>query len=107
MFSESERSIFEYENWDKSKVFVDPAEALRKIKERTLGKFSQSLANINSPDPTVSSEAVDILKDAAIFAFGLKPFDPATGEGWLEYNLIALVSRFNGYLNGLKKNTKL
>lgn len=106
MFSQSERQIFEYRNWDGKPLFADPAEALRRIKEHTKGEFSKAVADLQSLDHETSSAAVELLKGAALYGFSVQPFDVQNGSGWLEAHLLGLIDQFNKYINGLKKNTK-
>lgn len=102
-----DRLVYEYTDWDGVKLFADPTEVLRLIKEKTEGTFSSLVAAMKNfqGDPGKGSESIEKLKEATIYAFGLKPFDRTTGQGWLEPDLIGLISGFNEFINRLKKNT--
>ena len=105
MFSETERQIFKFKDWDGKERFADPAEVLRLMNVQTQGGMEKAMLALGQPMSPEKSEAVEIIVDAGVEAFGVKPFDPATGEGWLEFHMVALVSRFNDWLIGLKKST--
>ena len=107
MFSETERQIFEYANWDGSKKFADPARTLRRFQEATRGGFndllrrSKDVANLAD-----ASQALEAIADAVVYAFEITDgFDAATGKGWMESQILGLGDLFNKYLNGLKKST--
>lgn len=106
MFAENERQIFDYLDWDGTKVYADPASVLRRFKEKTKGQFNTLIKVAADKNPEVSSPAVEQICEAVVYAFDIKKrFDQATGEGWLEMHLLALGDRFNNYINALKKNT--
>lgn len=100
-----ERFVFKYKDWNGADAYADPGETRRRIKEVSGGNLSKAILDMQNGDAQTSSAAVDLLKQSALHGFDLKPFDRATGEGWLEADLIGLIAQFNDYINGLKKNT--
>src|SRR4051812_30779149 len=104
MFDLEKRHIYELPDWDGARMFRDPMRIWRRLREATGGKTGQLISEMRDKDPAVSSQATDALVGAFAFAAELRPFDPATGEGWTEPQLVAAVSDFHVYVNGLKKN---
>lgn len=98
-----ERKIYQFTDWTGKERYADPAAVYRRMLEASKGGITQALKDYQSKDPSVMSPAFEILTEAALFGFELKRFDPETGDGWLEANLIALVIGFNNYLLNLKK----
>jgi hypothetical protein len=106
LFNDKERQIFAYKTWEGKPRLADPSTCLRKFKEATNCEYSKRCEELASPDPKVSSAAIETLCNAALFAFGMEAerFDPDTGHGWTEVQLLTLVSNFNEYIEGLKKS---
>lgn len=106
MFDVTQRQIYEYSNHDGSKRFADPMRVFRKVKEYTSNNFSTLVTDSKNNDPKISSPAMEQLAQCSLFAFDVEHqdlFDPTTGQGWTELQLITLIGNFNDYLASLKK----
>lgn len=78
----------------KAEVYADPFEAYRLVWQYLDGEPNEWIDKRSSPDPETSSRATEKIVQATRYAFGVEPFDPVTGGGLLEDDLIDLLDRF-------------
>ena len=116
MFPDQERSIFSYAVRDDTR-FADPLALRRNLLRASNGEFDQvardsrdrpdrpdGMGGIVDQGPEDFGQimqrenAKEKLYGIICFAFGLTPFDPATGEGITEAETTAVLGRFLGFL---------
>jgi hypothetical protein len=103
MFSPEERLVFKY-NVGGVARFADPLDIRRKLVRAGRGEIDRILEDAeNSPDPMQAADAEEKRLAAVLDAFGLPPFDTATGQGTTEREALAILWEFLEYL---EKNAK-
>jgi hypothetical protein len=114
MFTDEQRLIFSYEVRG-VKRWADPLAVRRNLLRASAGEIYELCQKAARPadsehgpdeDPGVAldrAEAGGKLHAIACAAFGLPPFDPATGEGITEFETGELLSDFWGWLEGNAK----
>jgi hypothetical protein len=80
--------------------YADPLAVRRKLRILLGGDGTQVLEACNSPDPQTALEGWHRLLMAIAYAFEVPTFDPATGQGLREEELLGL---WNGFQDWLKK----
>lgn len=80
--------------------YGDPLAIERKLRMLLGGDGSGILEQYHSPMPEISLPAAEKFFAAVAYAFGVPPFDPATGQGFMESDLINL---WNGFQEWRKK----
>lgn len=103
LFTDNERRVYgPYFNGAQA-VFGDPFKINRTLIHLLNGEPNQVIADYNSKEPCPAKfEATDKLLKAGVEAFGLIPFDAATGQGSLESDVIKVVTDFMKWCS--KKN---
>jgi hypothetical protein len=92
-----ERHVFSYE-FRGVKRFADPAAVRSVLIRASAGAFNE-LCVAASKDGTEAGDAREKLHAVLCSAFGLPPFDPATGEGTTEGESASLYDRFAAWLD--------
>ena len=95
------RKIFGPYNDGQRAVYGDPAELHARLMSKLGGDPDKVTQQMQSPDAELSYQAWRQWLDAVIFAFEVKPFDKATGQGMQRDDIVALGNSFAEYL---KKN---
>ena len=115
MWQEQDRQIFAYFA-NGAQLWADPIRAHRLMLQHTAGKLNDLIAKANKGAKTEHQmpaepgtveyvqalEAKGILAEAATAAFGLMPFDPATGQGTLESEALDVLIQFLAWLDQKK-----
>ncbi len=104
-FSEQERLVYGAFNNGLGQVYADPLRVWRFLVHFLDGDPNQVLRDMRSTDEPVKFEAVNKMLDAAIQSFPLQPFDPASGAGLCEQDILATVRHFFGWLDEKKKQS--
>lgn len=95
MYAEQERLIFgPFDRGDGHQVYADPIRVRRRLTRLLDGDPRRALAACRGPDPGLALEAEERVFAAAIQAFDLVPFDPATGQGLREDGIVAVLNAF-------------
>lgn len=88
--------------------FWDPTVVWRKLMSHKEINVQAEMARIASPvTPDDFQEALEAVAHVAVSAFGLKPFDPETGEGTTESEAFVLCRDFLAWAFELKKKLLL
>lgn len=103
-FSEDDRRVFGYEHPQLGPQFADPLRAYRTLVANSGGRLDEWLDFYERPteNPPMASQAADVLYGAAVAAFRLEPFDPATGKGTPEACALKLIDTFFAWCNEKK-----
>jgi hypothetical protein len=101
MYSPAERAIYVWSD-GRQDWHVDPLRAYRRLVRALAGEQDAVIERARSDDPLAATGAKERLADAAREAFGLEPFDPATGQGTLDAEAEALLYDFLGWLQSKK-----
>ncbi|OAI39612.1 hypothetical protein AYO40_01220 [Planctomycetaceae bacterium SCGC AG-212-D15] len=102
MFEGKERKVFKYHNGI-SDVWADPLALNRKIRALMNGDPAKVVANYNSDNQNESDAAAELFFPAIARAFEVAPFDKATGEGFVDEDLLKLWEMFQSWLDEKKK----
>lgn len=81
----------------------DPLSLQRALRRETQGTLEQLLKSARDSDPMVSVPAAEAVLAATRAAFGLMPYDPTTGEGVMDRDVIALLRQFREFDAQVKK----
>lgn len=103
MFPPDDCAIFEFALPCGGKRFADPWRVRRRLLQATQGKLNDLLRQWASEEIGERAVAEERRAPVAAFAFELKPFDPATGQGAQEGYLLDLLERFVTWCDELKK----
>ena len=101
VFDERQRNIFRYWNGI-AYVWGDPLQIYRRLLVAFGGDMGPTYANAASEDPAISLPALGELADKVRDAFGMVPFDQATGQGATESDCLDALADWSAHL-GLKK----
>lgn len=97
-----ERKIFGPYDSGAATVCADPVAVHRRLVHALDGQPNDILARTRSPLTEEAFPATEKLLAAVAFAFGLQTFDPATGKGLLEDEVLAVLNAYLAFLE--KKN---
>lgn len=105
MFSDQDRKIFGPIFNGREVVHIDPTRVKRKMSALCPGNlFNEHLLRWKNPqqevDPQLSLESSEIVLDCIIKAFDLIPFDPLSGNGLSDDDVIDV---WNSYSEWVKK----
>lgn len=120
MFTPDQRKIFKYTTPQGVDQYADPHRVQRLLNDHTKNEYVQLVRAYNGTGGSslTKSEALEALIQAVLAAFELQSvgtdqvtgsplwFNRDNGEGWLEEDLIGLMSSFNEYVTALKKSTE-
>jgi hypothetical protein len=98
MFTDRERLIFKYHDGERD-VFADPLRVRRLFAHALDGEPNRYLERIqeNAAAEPVAFEAMERVLAATCQAFGLTPFDPATGAGCTEEKILGVLCAFQAW----------
>ena len=96
MFTDQQRQIFgPYLRGDGTEVMADPLRVRRKLKALLDGDPKKAVEQARDPTiPVLADKAMDRVLAAAVEALDLVAFDPATGEGLDEGQVIAVLNEY-------------
>lgn len=104
MFSPEERKVFRYCN-GQGEVFADPLMLQRKLRVAMGGDPKKVVEEFNSDNPIVSDQAAEVFYGGIREAFGIQPFNPADGTGFVEEDLKKLWDMFQKWIDEKKNPT--
>lgn len=103
MYHESERLVFgPYHRGDGVEIYADPLAVNRAIVKALKGDHNRVLAELSHEVEDVRLEAEGQAVDAARPAFGMHPFDPETGAGVTDKEVLDVLCQFCEYLEQKK-----
>lgn len=101
-FSQAEKEIFgPYFDGEKER-WADPLRVRRTLDMALAGRVNDYLARMVADNPVEKGEAINAVIQAAAHAFGLKLFDPETGEGVLDSSVLNLMESYTDWENEKK-----
>ncbi len=99
-FTAQEKAIFEYQDpATGARRYADPMAVDRALAAHTHGECDRLVADLHGTDPVKRLAAGDLLWPAVRAAFGLAPFDAATGKGATDAVCNRLLGDYNGWAN--------
>ena len=102
MFKETD--IFgPYSDGRGNSVMADPLKVYRTLIREVGGDLKQTLADSNSSDLDVHIPAEETLVRAAVTAFNLAPFDPVTGTGSTETQILSVLDTFLNWIKSFQQ----
>jgi hypothetical protein len=101
MYSEAQRRIFGPYSNGVSEVYADPIKVYRILSHELEGEPNRFIRGANSDDPQTAFESRNRLLAAAATALDMTAFDPGTGKGALESDVMAALNLF---LEFMEKN---
>jgi len=103
MFPPEARRIFGPFCNGESQVYADPIRVYRRLHFALDGDPNKYLRDRRSEDQEVAFKAKEHLISAAVYAFEMKPFDPTTGQGVLEENVLPTLKAYLEYMDAKKE----
>lgn len=103
MFNEAERRIFGPYFNGAEMVFADPIRVHRRLHFMLDGETNKYLALYRSENEVERYQAKEKLLPAAIYALDMVPFDPKTGQGSLEQDVMAALRAYLEFMDEKKE----
>lgn len=104
MFTDSETKIFGPYSNGTELIRADPLRIYRRLQVQLDGDCNKWLKQARSEDFSVAFQAKERIIPAVVFAFELAPFDPKTGAGCLEEDIISVLNSYLEFMDQKKEN---
>lgn len=103
-FSDKQRRIFGPYFNGVDTVYADPIRVYRALQHCLGGKLAEDIEKANAASHEDNFVARDRLTAAAHFAFGLRPFDPKTGDGMTETEVREVLAAYLRWFSEKKES---
>ncbi len=103
MYTDQERAVYGPFFSGAGAVYGDPIRIRRLLTDLLDGDPKKALEGVSGPIPELRIEATERVLRAVVVAFGLVPFDPATGQGLREDEVKGRLDDFLDWWSELKK----
>ncbi len=102
-YTDQERLIYGPYGNGVGRVYGDPMRIYRRMVHGCGGEPNRILRDLRSEDNAIKFQATEAIVQATVFALELQPFDPGTGAGVLEEDVIKLAKDFLKWIEEKKK----
>jgi hypothetical protein len=102
VFTEEERRVFRYKDAEGREVYGDPLAIHYALLEALQGELNDVLEQARAEDVLARGRAQKRLAGAVVEAFGLEPFDRATGGGATMQDCLDAAGAFLAFLDQKK-----